>query len=317
MGIRPKNWDSFQHYKNRRPPWIKLHHTLVDDVNFHALKGEDAKFLVMIWLIASEDFGKLPPVAELAFRLRMPIKQAEQLLARLKAWFESDASKPLARVEQVATPEGEAEADEERKAEGEAQAPPQPGPDKTTGKGTDFHFGERSEIPEGLAIVQYAAFVCEQAHIPASYGLKVKVGDAIRMLAVMDKCSEARATALMVPRMVEAQKQGEKINFWLDDGGWKTDIEVKNGSHPSITRQRVDSGIGAVAKYLAARGVGAPGSAGGADGAAIPESGARTVARGVPVGLREAGGEALAPESRGRAGGAENPPRAEVLPKAR
>lgn len=222
MILRPRNWDSFQHYKNRRPPWIKLHHTLVDDVNFHSLKGEDAKYLVMIWLIASEDFGNLPSNQELAFRLRIPLKQLEQLLARLQPWIAYDASKPLAEVEQLATPEAEGEKEAEEETEGDASASAPPPPDWTK--------DAEVEVPDGLAIVQYAGFVCEQAHIPAGYMLKVKIGDAIRMLAAEEACTEAKATALMLPRLVQAQLEGEKINFWLEDGRWKTGTLARNGS---------------------------------------------------------------------------------------
>jgi hypothetical protein len=28
--LRVKNWSEFQHYKDRNPPWIKLHRTLLD-----------------------------------------------------------------------------------------------------------------------------------------------------------------------------------------------------------------------------------------------------------------------------------------------
>ncbi len=30
MNYRIKNWDKFQHFKNRRPPWIKLHREILD-----------------------------------------------------------------------------------------------------------------------------------------------------------------------------------------------------------------------------------------------------------------------------------------------
>jgi hypothetical protein len=32
-----KNWSEFQHYKDRNPPWIKLHRALLDDYAFAAL----------------------------------------------------------------------------------------------------------------------------------------------------------------------------------------------------------------------------------------------------------------------------------------
>jgi hypothetical protein len=43
--LRVRNWEKFQHYKNRRPPWIKFHVELLDD---YALQ-------------------KLPPIAQLVY----------------------------------------------------------------------------------------------------------------------------------------------------------------------------------------------------------------------------------------------------------
>ena len=31
MTYRVKNWSKFQHYKNRNPPWIRLHVEILDD----------------------------------------------------------------------------------------------------------------------------------------------------------------------------------------------------------------------------------------------------------------------------------------------
>ena len=48
-----KNWDEFQHYKDRNPPWIKLHNHLLDDYEFEML-GDSAKgHLLCIWMLAS------------------------------------------------------------------------------------------------------------------------------------------------------------------------------------------------------------------------------------------------------------------------
>ena len=71
MPITPKNWEKFQHFKDRRPPWIKLYRDLLDDVSWHELAPDLAKTLVMIWLIASEgESGALPPVKQLAFSVK-------------------------------------------------------------------------------------------------------------------------------------------------------------------------------------------------------------------------------------------------------
>jgi len=88
--MRIKNWDRFQHFKDRKPIWIKLYRDLLDDLNWHELDGKSAKALVMIWLIASEDLGKLPETKTLAFRLRMSEKETKEVVTKLTQWLEQD-----------------------------------------------------------------------------------------------------------------------------------------------------------------------------------------------------------------------------------
>jgi len=88
--MRIKNWDRFQHFKDRKPIWIKLYRDLLDDLNWHELDGKSAKALVMIWLIASEEFGKLPETKTLAFRLRMSEKDTKEVVTKLSQWLEQD-----------------------------------------------------------------------------------------------------------------------------------------------------------------------------------------------------------------------------------
>jgi len=115
-----KNWQQFQHYKNRRPPWIKLYRDLLDDPEWHELDGDSAKILVMLWLIASDDNktdGKLPAIKKLAFRLRMTERQASGHIINLAHWIEYDASEVLADCNQVAIPETETETETEGETE--------------------------------------------------------------------------------------------------------------------------------------------------------------------------------------------------------
>jgi hypothetical protein len=85
---RVKNWGKFQHFKDRRPPWIKLYRDILDDVEWHDLSGDDAKALVMLWLIASEHGGVLPSVRALSFRLRQSEEYVKSLIMRLEHWLE-------------------------------------------------------------------------------------------------------------------------------------------------------------------------------------------------------------------------------------
>ena len=121
--ISIKNWGKFQHYKNRRPPWIKLYKDLIDDPDWHSLKGEDAKYLIMIWLIASEaEDGQLPPIKKLSFRLRLPEDITNQLLTRLSNWLVHDDSNLIANCYRDALPEAETETETE--TENKAEPPP-------------------------------------------------------------------------------------------------------------------------------------------------------------------------------------------------
>jgi hypothetical protein len=99
--MRVKNWEKFQHFKDRRPPWIKLYRDLLDDVEWHELSGDDSKTLVMIWLIASEGLGELPDKKSLSFRLRMTTKQLEAALNRLSHWLITDRYQDDIKVSQI------------------------------------------------------------------------------------------------------------------------------------------------------------------------------------------------------------------------
>ena len=122
-----KNWTEFQHYKDRSPPWIKLHKELLDDRHYQSLPLASRALAPMLWLLASEtkdgSFDADPE--ELAFRLRTNVKDITTGLKPLidKGFFVvlQDASSVLADCVQVAVPETEAERETETKKEGEAK----------------------------------------------------------------------------------------------------------------------------------------------------------------------------------------------------
>ena len=58
--LRVKNFDQFQHYKDRNPPWIKLYTTTADDYLFSSLPDATKAHLILIWLLASKTGNKLP-----------------------------------------------------------------------------------------------------------------------------------------------------------------------------------------------------------------------------------------------------------------
>lgn len=127
MSIRIKNWSQFQHFKDRRPPWVKLYRDLLDDMEWHDLDAVAAKSLVMFWLIASETDGVLPEPKKLAFRLRMSEKECLDIISKLSHWLEHDDINAISTRYQVApvadvSDHQETETETETKREKEAPA---------------------------------------------------------------------------------------------------------------------------------------------------------------------------------------------------
>lgn len=58
--FRVKNFEKFQHYKNRNPPWIKLYNSMFNDYHFSRLPDESKLHLILIWSLASLQDNKLP-----------------------------------------------------------------------------------------------------------------------------------------------------------------------------------------------------------------------------------------------------------------
>ncbi len=72
--MKIKNWKEFQHFKDRRPPWIKLHRDILERRDINMISDCSFRVLVCLWLLASEDKnmeGTLPPIADISFRLRI------------------------------------------------------------------------------------------------------------------------------------------------------------------------------------------------------------------------------------------------------
>jgi hypothetical protein len=112
LKMKIKNWSEFQHFKDRTPPWIKLYRYLLDDPDWHELSGDDAKTLIMLWLVASEDKdmqGSLPSLKNIAFRLRISETKLNQSLTKLSHWLITDDIGMISNVYQHDAPETEEE----------------------------------------------------------------------------------------------------------------------------------------------------------------------------------------------------------------
>jgi len=128
MKIIPKNWDNFQHYKHRSPPWIKLHKNLLDDMNYQRLPVASKALAPMLWLLASEAHnGEInKSTEEIAFRLRMTEKEVwTAIKPLLHMGFFIVADNVLAECLQDATTETETEKSRDRVRDRDALLAPE------------------------------------------------------------------------------------------------------------------------------------------------------------------------------------------------
>jgi hypothetical protein len=112
MLLQPKNWAVFQHYKDRCPPWIKLHRDLLNDRVFMCLPLASKALAPLLWLLASESKDGVfdGSLDELVFRLHITPKHYQDGVKPLidKGFFVV-ASGVLAECYQDAIPETERE----------------------------------------------------------------------------------------------------------------------------------------------------------------------------------------------------------------
>jgi len=97
--LRVVGWERFQHYRDRLPPWIKLHRDLLDDEAWFDLPAAQRGYLVSIWILAARTMeGTVSDRPEfLAARIGATAEDPLDLdlLIRL-GWLERIASSALA-----------------------------------------------------------------------------------------------------------------------------------------------------------------------------------------------------------------------------
>jgi len=107
--ISIKNWARFQHYKDRTPPWIKLHRDLLRDYKFSCLQDASKLHLILLWLLASQMDNKIPNDPEW-IKKQIGIKTNLDLKDLLNHGFILLASDTLAPCKQSDIVETETEA---------------------------------------------------------------------------------------------------------------------------------------------------------------------------------------------------------------
>lgn len=128
-----RNWEKYQHYKDRCPPWIKLHYELLTSPDWVMLDDASKLLAVVCMLIASRNNGNIPnnpryiqKVGQLDHKpVFLPLVNSGFLL------FSGDASTLLADASPRARSR-EAETEAEAEAEAENYPPVSPTPKRET-----------------------------------------------------------------------------------------------------------------------------------------------------------------------------------------
>ena len=113
--IHVRNWEKFQHYKDRQPPWIKLYNQLLTDYEFSCLQDASKAHLIGIWLLASQMNNVMPNDPKwIAQRINATGKiDLKPLIDGGFLRVEHDASETLADCKQNACLETETETETE------------------------------------------------------------------------------------------------------------------------------------------------------------------------------------------------------------
>jgi len=58
--ITINNWEKYQHYTHRNPPWVKLHNSLLDDYEYGCLQDASKLLLISLYMLASKCENRIP-----------------------------------------------------------------------------------------------------------------------------------------------------------------------------------------------------------------------------------------------------------------
>lgn len=132
--LRVVNWEAFQHYGDRLPPWIKLHVSVLEDPVVAALPDHSKAHVFGIWVLASRLKNKIPNDARF-IGARINATEPVDLKSLIFASFlehhpecECGASAVLAKR----STDKEEKRVEERRVESGAPAPVEPPPTTAT-----------------------------------------------------------------------------------------------------------------------------------------------------------------------------------------
>lgn len=93
--LKIRNWAKFQHYRDRNPPWIKLHYELMSSIDWVMADDQTRLLMIVCMMIASRHDGKVPNNPDYIQKMSHLNKKPD-LVSLCDTGFFEDASTALA-----------------------------------------------------------------------------------------------------------------------------------------------------------------------------------------------------------------------------
>lgn len=85
--IKICNWEKFQHYKKRNPPWIKIHTQLLENEQFECLHNDSKVLLICLWLFTARKGNGQIPADPNYLQRKLPIGKKPNLQPLINTGF--------------------------------------------------------------------------------------------------------------------------------------------------------------------------------------------------------------------------------------
>jgi hypothetical protein len=223
--IRVVNWERFQHYKHRNPPWIKLYGEMLSSRTWVTLDDSSRVLAFAVLMLAARHENKIPMdpdyIRRVAYLNSDP--NFDGLLETNFVEIVDGASNVLAtcthdasNLHQNALPETEKrQSREETELEAERRS--------ASSSATSSANGSANSVPNDLHPLNYAAKICGELGLPQERTNLQAFASAIEALVKKGKNPPA-AFEFLLARAKDAQESGELAHpvFWCRDGSYNT-----------------------------------------------------------------------------------------------
>lgn len=221
--LKAHNWDEYQNYSNRRPPWIKVHADVLNNPKIMTLDLASIGLLMLAWLLCSQSDqnGSFEcDLDEISFKLRRTITldSFKPLLDKgLLTLTGEDASACLQELADACQRRGEERRDQRRDQRDKLICPIEP---------------DLPGVEEPVKMPNHAILEILENDFKEWYGIYPRKLDPKKALKAYIAARRAGATKAEIiaglkaqlPELLAREKQYVKHpTSWLNAGAWKNE----------------------------------------------------------------------------------------------